>query len=374
MQLQIFVPHMAKEITHSITSEIRSTTGGNRIAAIRIVDYIGKWESSNSRSIRDHVDAMVSENINEVEVYINSRGGNVFEATEIANELERFKNVKIKVGSLAASAATYLTSKFTTIANANSQFMIHRPKLSANGDIEEIESSLKLLKNITADYKAVYSKKTGKSEEDIELLWAKGDYWMTAQEALDYKFIDAIQAEAELVSKTDVALLEACGAPLIPEIITTKNTLSNMEKNKIISALGLAIDATDEQIETRAAKLKLKAGSYDTLIAEQKGANEKRAKELVDAAVIAKKITAEERDQFEARAIADYDFVKEVLAKMDNTPKLSAALSGKAGGADVKANWTLNDYLENDPQALAQLEENDPEAYKKLEEAYFKSK
>lgn len=361
---------MAQEITRKITAEIKGVNGAS-VAAFRIVDYIGEWENSNSRSIREHVDAMLAENVNEAEVYINSRGGNVFESTEIANELARFKLVKVRVGALAASAATYLTSKFTTLANANSQFMIHRPKLSTNGDVDEIESGLKLLKNITADYKATYAKKTGKTEDDIETMWAKGDYWMTAREALHHGFIDDIANETEAVTARDVALLEACGAPVIPQT-KPQNILSSMERNKIIAALGLAADASDEQIETRAAQLKLKAGSYDSLIEANKQKAVKKAGQLVAEAVKARKITADEAEKYEKMAVADYDFVADVLAKMGNTPKLSAALqTGNTG--DVYAGWTLNDYLEKDPDALMQLQKDNPEAYKALEDNYFKT-
>lgn len=364
---------MAKKI--HITSRIMATSTG-KVASIRITDLIGEYADASSRSLRMQVDAMIAEHADTAEVYINSRGGDVFEASEIANELGRFKNVTIRIGALAASAATYITSKFKAVANANSQLMIHRPKLSAQGDVVKIENDLKLLKNITENYKATYMAKTGKTDEEIEALWAKGDYWMTAKEALKNKFIDEIAGgEAEAVTAEDVALLEACGAPVIPDVHkTNQNTISDMERNKIIAALGLAADATDEQIEARAAQLKLKSGSYDTLIAAQKEANEKKAKTLVADAVKAKKITEAEAEKYEKQAVADYDFVAGVFAKLGSTPKLSAQLNTKpaGGGTEVHADWTLQDYLDKDPDALAKMYEEDPERAAQLEATYFK--
>jgi len=161
---------------------------------------------------------------------------------------------------------------------------------------------------------------------------------------------------------------------VIPNIQLTKtqNILSNMEKDKIISALGLAADATDEQIEARAKELKLKAGSYDKLLEENKTASEKRAKELVADAVKAKKITAEEGEKYEKMAVADYDFVAGVLSKMGVTPKLSTMLHKETEGTGDRAKWTLDDYLEKDPEALEKLYEEDPEKVKELEAGYFK--
>lgn len=375
---------MAQATKRIITSKVKATASG-QVASIRIIDYIGEWTDSGSRSIRYHVDAMLREGVNDAEIYINSRGGNVFEATEIVNELRRFKNVTIAVGALAASAATYITSKFKTTANSSSQLMIHRPMLNSAGDVNQIAADLKLLENITADYKSTYAKKTGKTEDEIEALWSKGDYWMTAEEALQNHFIDEISDKEEAVSDSDVELLVACGAPKVPERKVNagswghepgqknvKNILSNMERDEIIAALGLAADATDEQIKARAKELKLKAGSYDTLLAENKATAQKRAKTLVAEAVNAKKITTEESEKYEQMAVTDYDFVAGVFAKMGTTPRLSGMLHPGGGADNARANWTMDDYLEKDPEALEKLYEEDPEKVKELEKNYFK--
>src|SRR5690554_5526038 len=109
---------MRKNVATRIEANIE-----DKKAFIRIVDYIGSY-SSDSVSLRETVDSLISKGVNSAEVYISSQGGQVFEAVEMVNELKKFKKVVIKVGALAASAATYITSSFFTIANKSSQFMI----------------------------------------------------------------------------------------------------------------------------------------------------------------------------------------------------------------------------------------------------------
>lgn len=362
----------------NITSKITAHVTG-RIASIRIVDYIGEYSESGSGSIREQVDAMLKENITSAEVYLNSRGGSVFEATEIANELARFASVTLRIGALAASATTYLTSKFKTVANPNSQLMIHRPRLTTSGNINQIESDLKLLKNITEDYKNAYVAKTGKTPEQIEALWASGDHWMTAQEALAEKFIDEIATsspDAEAVTEQDVALLEASGAPVIPTLTNNKNTIPTMERMKIIAALGLAADATDDQIEAKAKELKLNSLSYETQKEAAQKARKDKAKALVAKAVADKKILAEKAEKYEVFAESDYESVAELFESMEATPRLSSHLkqsaSKEAKAEAGRESWTLDDYIEKDPVALEKLYEENPELVAKLEAGYFK--
>src|SRR5690606_20888997 len=103
------------------------------------------YTETSATRVREIVDDFLAKGISETEVYVNSRGGSTIEAVEIANELKRLPNVTIKVGAIAASAATYLMAKFRNSGYSNSQFMIHRPQIGTQGDIEKVKSDLKSL-------------------------------------------------------------------------------------------------------------------------------------------------------------------------------------------------------------------------------------
>ncbi len=112
---------------------------------------------------------------------------------EIVNELNRIPKVTVKIGAMAASAATYIAASFYTIATPSSMIMIHRPKIYTGGDEKQIENDVKLLKSITDDYRLKYAQKTGLTTDQIEELWKDGDKWFTAPEALKHGFIDAVE-------------------------------------------------------------------------------------------------------------------------------------------------------------------------------------
>lgn len=353
------------------------------VARIRIVDYIGV-EGSNESDVRAIVDTLIAQQVTDAEVYLNTGGGSVFVATEIVNQLKRLPNVRIIGGALIASAGTYITSHFYTAIARNTQMMVHMPMLGVYGNVPEIKSSLKLLENLTADYKSAYVNKTKSTDEKIEALWAGGDYWMTADEALTLGFVDEI-IEAKEITEEDSLLLEACAAPKVyksaPPSATppanSKNSNNKMEKPQLIAALGLAADATDEQIAAKIAENKRNAEAFTQQQVAAENLKKLRAKQLVEAALLDKRISAEEKDSYEALAIADYDNVEKVLGAKAPLVKPTASIPtnpSQGASADPRANWTLEDFLEKDPEAYERLEKEDPARFAALEAAYFNKK
>lgn len=340
-------------------------TSGN----IRIVDRISEWGQSSSATIKTIVDEYLKTGVTEVEVYINSAGGNCFEATEMCNDLDRLPKVTIKIGALAASAATYFMTRFPSAAFPNSQIMIHRPKLGTYGDIITIKSDLKLLENTTEDYKTAYATKMNKTVEQIEEYFAQGDYWMTANEAKVLGLLDMILDQTEEVTAESVKVLEAVAAPIIPEI--TKEKQTQMERKQLISRLKLSADATDAEIEAALSTLETKASKTDALEANAKEQKEAMASTLVDQAILNKKITADQKDIYLKLANTDFEGTKAIIDAMQGVVKVSAEIDTPGADALGREKWTMEDYQAKDPEALMEMMTKDPEKFKKLEAAYF---
>ena len=147
------------------------------IALITISGYISQWTKASSTDIAAVIAGFKEKGITEASVYINTEGGSVFEAIEINNLLEdNFKTIKVRVGALAASAGTYFVAKYHTTAKKNSQFMIHKPMGGVSGNEDQVAATLKILKNITNDYRTLYATKMGITEKAVDKLWDKGDH------------------------------------------------------------------------------------------------------------------------------------------------------------------------------------------------------
>jgi ATP-dependent protease ClpP protease subunit len=347
-----------------IEASASGTTG-----TIRIVDRISEYSQSSSSTIKTIVDEYLKTGVVDVEVYINSAGGNCFEATEMCNDLKRLPKVTIKIGSVAASAATYFMTQFPSVAFPNSQIMIHRPKLGTYGDVITIKADLKLLENTTEDYKTAYSTKMNKTVEQIEEFFAQGDYWMTANEAKALGLLDTILDQTEEVTAESIKILEAVAAPVIP-VINNENH-KQMERKQLISRLKLSADATDAEIDAALAALEAKASKTETLEANAKANQEAMATALVDQAILEKKITADLKDNYLKLANADFEGTKTILNAMQGVTKISAEIEETGTSATGREKWTLENFQENDPEALMEMMSKEPERFKKLEAAYF---
>lgn len=361
---------MAKKIGTKI---IISAASG--VVEFKIIDYVGWTEETSSQHITEKVDEYLKQGFTECSVYLNTRGGDTFEATEIVNQLNKFKKVSIEIGAVAASAATFLTSSFHSSARRSTQLMIHQPSLGVVTTLAQLPNHVKALETVTSQYREAYMKKTGMTAEEVDAFWGNGDVWMTAEEALEKGFIDAIIEEEIEVDDNDIALLTACGATHIPTIKkqTSKNS-SEMDKLQLRASLGLAADATDAEV-TAALDNAKKANQEAAQLKEQlKAEKEAKVDALITAALAAKQITAEQEAPMRILAMSDYDAAKKMIEAQAKVPQLSKELDVNAAGAGAKedrSKWTLEDYMEKDPTALDLMASAEPDKLKKLNEAYF---
>lgn len=325
---------------------------------IKIIDYIGGYDNRAS-DIRSIVEQALQNGIKKAEVFISSGGGSTIEAQAMVLELRKFDSVHITVGALAASAATYLLTQFPSSAYPESQLMIHRPTIDTYGTVEEIKADLKLLENTEKIYREAYAKTFNKTEAEIDELW-QNDYWMTAKEAYELGLIkNIISADIEW-SKEVFDQLTACGAPKIPK--TKLNSKNKMDKNKIISALGLAADTTDEQLYTAITEMKSKADVSAKLSEQLSEVQKQKVETLVANAIRDKKITADQKETYESLAKADYDATEKAIESLPSITALSGQVNPNSTTttSENRDNWTYQDYAEKDPKAFEKLMETDP--------------
>lgn len=132
-------------------------------------------------------------NIETLNVYINSPGGEVFAGQTIYHMLKELDcTINIYINVLAASIASVISMAGDKVyMTENAIMMIHKASTLGYGNADDMEKTKKVLDAIDNSITSIYSAKTGLGEEKIlELL--KEETWMTAKEALEYGFIDEI--------------------------------------------------------------------------------------------------------------------------------------------------------------------------------------
>lgn len=137
--------------------------------------------------------AIKEANGDNLEVYINSGGGSVYDASEIYTELKSYSgNVHTKIVGLGASAASVIAMSGDKVSMApTGQMMIHNASVSASGDYHAMDKASEFLKNINQSIVNAYKLKSGKSEEEL-LQLMDNETWLTPQQAIEYNLIDEI--------------------------------------------------------------------------------------------------------------------------------------------------------------------------------------
>jgi len=133
-----------------------------------------------------------------VHLHINSPGGDVFEARAMAAALvSHGAKVVSHIDGVCASAATYLALAASEVRMTDGGlFMVHNSWTFTYGNKEELRQTADLLDKIDGTISADYQRKTGASADQVAA-WMNAETWFTAQEALDAKFIDAIDSNTK---------------------------------------------------------------------------------------------------------------------------------------------------------------------------------
>lgn len=133
--------------------------------------------------------------IKQINLYVNTYGGSVYEAMAIRNQLARHeaKVVGIVDGFAASAGSFILTGCDVVKMYSNTMQMIHDMWMPACGNAKELRKAADDLDKIMeGNRKAYLEKSNGKISEEklIELLEA--ETWLTAEECLEYGLCDEI--------------------------------------------------------------------------------------------------------------------------------------------------------------------------------------
>ena len=136
----------------------------------------------------------------DVSIYINSPGGSVYAGLGIYDTMQYISSdvATICTGMAASMAAVLLVAgeKGKRFALPHSRVMIHQPMGGAQGQASDIEITAREIQKLKKELYTIIADHSGQPFEKVERD-SDRDYWMTAQEALDYGMIDNILTKAK---------------------------------------------------------------------------------------------------------------------------------------------------------------------------------
>ena len=167
-----------------------------RLLKERIIWLGGEVRDENANAICAQLLLLAAEDPDrDIYLYINSPGGSVTAGMAIYDTMQYIKPDVVTVGmGLAASMVQFLLTAGAPgkrYITPHTRVLLHQPLGGAGGSATEIRINADLILGMKKELAAITASRTGKTVEQVE---ADGDrdHWFTAQEALEYGFVDRV--------------------------------------------------------------------------------------------------------------------------------------------------------------------------------------
>ena len=167
-----------------------------RLLKERIIWLGGEVRDDNANTICAQLLLLAAEDPDrDIYLYINSPGGSVTAGMAIYDTMQYVKPDVVTVGmGLAASMGQFLLTAGAPgkrYITPHTRVLLHQPLGGAGGSATDIRINADLILGMKKELAQITASRTGKSVEQVE---ADGDrdHWFTAQEALEYGFVDQV--------------------------------------------------------------------------------------------------------------------------------------------------------------------------------------
>ncbi|MBC2576571.1 head maturation protease, ClpP-related [Peptostreptococcus canis] len=186
--------------------------------------------------IRSLLDSANGKNVN---VYINSGGGDLFAGIAISNMLKRHNaSTKAIVDGLAGSSASIIAFGCDSIEiPENAYLMIHKPSCFCVGDAEDFKKMADALDTLQEGILNTYMTKANEGiEANIVNEMINAETWLTGKKAKEYFKVDTVKKDVVIDNKVGNYILNYTKIPdSIKKSIENNNDIEDIElKNKEI--------------------------------------------------------------------------------------------------------------------------------------------
>jgi len=132
-----------------------------------------------------------------IEIIFFSPGGEIIQGLALFDFIQgiRAKEVKVTTGAtgMAASmAGVLLQAGDHRWIGEQSWMLIHRPSTAAIGALYEVEDTLEFTKRLEEKLITILMSRSKLTPEIIKEKWQRKDWWLTAEEALDFGLVDEV--------------------------------------------------------------------------------------------------------------------------------------------------------------------------------------
>ena len=177
----------------------------NRLLKERIIWLGSEVRDDNANAICAQMLLLAAEDPErDIYLYINSPGGSVTAGMAIYDTMQYVQpDVATVATGLAASMGQHLLSagaKGKRYLTPHARVLMHQPSGGAGGSATDIRSNADLIIKMKQELAEITAANTGHTVEEI-IADSDRDHWFSAQEALEYGFVDHIVRSSREIGK-----------------------------------------------------------------------------------------------------------------------------------------------------------------------------
>lgn len=207
---------------------------------VKLYDWFG-WDCTAPKNV------VLPETGEDIEVHINSGGGDVYAGSEIYTALRSYSGkVVVKIVGIAASAASVIAMAGDVVEiSPTAQIMIHNVSSRVDGDHNTLLHEAGVLEGFNKSIANAYVDKTGKALDDLLDLMNKTT-WLDAESAVNQGFADRIMFAGEIAPT-----FAASETPMIPhDFIDKMKSAMTPDVDKIAELVATKLEARTTKNET----------------------------------------------------------------------------------------------------------------------------
>ena len=358
-----------------------------KTAEVYMYGVIGSGLDIDTNMVVAAIENLRKQGCRNFKFYVNSEGGEVVQGCALFNYLDRTDiDVEWVIDGLAASMMAMLITnpRHKVSAARYAKLMYHRVQGSVYGNSAEVRSMAEMIDKFETSLIEMMARRMNEPVDEVrkEFFTDGLDHWMTAEEAKKRGLVDNIIegrniAEPAADIKSAKAVFDFYNKQLL-NIIKPNNNMSRAKIAKLLNkaeseietdeALEQAVEAQANENTRLRNELQTEKTKNAGLEQKLKTMNEAKVKQLVDAAIAAKKIGADERDTYTKLATNDFETAEKILGKMKGVEPIVGQLKTAAVN-EAEKDWTFDDYHKKG--RLENLMKENPQRYSELFEAKF---
>lgn len=163
----------------------------------RAIILHGQTDEYICQKVSRRLEFLGRESKDPIHIILNSVGGSVYDGLLVFDTIKNLTAKGIPVvcearGLAASMGCIILQAGTKRLATPHTRLLIHEVSSWQWGETTQLEEQTEELRKLNSMLNQIIAERTGKTVEEIGELTKKTDYWMSAQEALDFGLVDEI--------------------------------------------------------------------------------------------------------------------------------------------------------------------------------------